>query len=103
MAKPKYDGVVEAVHYGPDGQVDWVRVFERRGPTWSDRIILKRVAFIEKLKAGKKFFAGKRIPQMGGTFDVTVPIKLISNGNQEMLAAGDVLAEKDCLEGVPLI
>ena len=103
MANPKFDGVVEAVHYGPDGQVDWVRVFERRGPTWSDRIILKREAFIQRLKAGKKFYAGKRIPQMGGTFEVSVPIKLISNGNLDILAAGDEQAEKDRLEGVPLI
>jgi hypothetical protein len=103
MAKPKYDGVVEAVHYGPDGQVDWVRVFERRGPTWSDRIILKRDDFIQKLKAGKKYFAGQRIPQMAGTFEVTVPVQLIADGGQEILSAGDRKAEKDNLEGVPLI
>ena len=103
MAKPKYDGVVEAVHYGPDGQVDWVRVFERRGPTWSDRIILKRGDFIQKLKAGKKYFAGKRIPQMAGTFEVTVPVQLVSDGGREILSAGDKKAEKDDLEGVPLI
>ena len=103
MAKPKYDGVVEAVRYRPDGQVDWVRVFERRGPTWSDYIILKRDELIQRLKAGKKFFAGKRILQMASTFEVSLPIKLVSDGSQDLLVAGDAQAEKDCLEGVPLI
>ena len=31
MANKKYDGVIEAVHYAPDGQVEWVRAYLRRG------------------------------------------------------------------------
>ena len=52
MAKVKYDGVIEAVHYAADGQVEWVRAYLRRGPAFSDRIMLDRQTLIEDLKAG---------------------------------------------------
>ena len=42
MAKIKYDGVITAVHFNPDKQVDWVRAFLRCGPQFSDRIMLDR-------------------------------------------------------------
>jgi hypothetical protein len=103
MANPKFDGVVEAVHYTPDGDVDWVRIFERRGSTFSDYVILKRPELIQRLKSGKKFMVGKRIAQMAGTFETTVPVRLVSNGGREVLAAGDGQADKDRLEGVPLL
>jgi hypothetical protein len=103
MAGPKYDGIVEAVHYKPDGQVDWVRVFERRGPTFSDYMILKREDLVNRLKAGKKFMVGRRIPQMASTFDVSSPVKLVTAGGREFLVTGDGQAEQDHLEGVPLL
>ena len=53
MAKINYDGVLEAAHFKPDGQLDWVRVYVRRGPIFSDRILLSRQAFIEQLKGGQ--------------------------------------------------
>jgi hypothetical protein len=82
MAGPKYDGIVEAVHYKPDGQVDWVRVFERRGPTFSDYLILKRDALVSRLKAGKKFMVGRRVPTMASTFEVSSPVKLVTAGGR---------------------
>jgi hypothetical protein len=103
MAKPKYDGVIEAVHYQPDGQVDWVRAFERRGPTWSDYVILKRGTLVQKMKAGKKFVAGRRIPQLAGTFEVSAPVKLVIDGDKELLVTGEQSAKQDRLEGVPFL
>ena len=103
MAKPNYDGVIEAVHYRPDGQVDWVRAFERRGPTWSDYVILKRDTLVQKLKAGKKFVAGRRIPQLAGTFEVFAPVRLAADGGQEVLVTGEQNARQDRLEGVPFL
>jgi len=47
MAKPKYDTVVEAVHYQPDGQVAWVRAYQRRGPTFTDWMILKQNLYFD--------------------------------------------------------
>lgn len=103
MAKQKYDGVVEAVHYKPDGQVDWVRVFERRGSIFSDWLILNRDQFVQRLKAGKKFMVGVRVSQLAGTFEVTKPVKLLDGRNKQVLVSGDFQAEQDCLEGVPRI
>ena len=103
MARSKYDGIVQAVHYNPQGQVDWVRVFLRRGPTWSDVILLNRQSLIDQISAGKKFMAGDRIPLLAGTFKVTKPIKILSKDQGKFLITGDLVSEKDCLDGVPLV
>jgi hypothetical protein len=103
MAEPKYDGVVEAVHYNPDGRIDWIRLYERRGPVFSDVLLMKRDAVIAHLKAGRIFYAGERVPLLGGTFQVTKPIKILETNGREFLVAGDLNAEKDDLDGVPVI
>jgi hypothetical protein len=103
MAKIKYDGVVESVHYDPDGTINWVRVYQRRGPTFSDRMLLKRDDFINQLKGGKKYYSGKRIPFQGGTFEVFEPVRLLEKDGQEIVVIGEKDAEHDRLEGVPII
>ena len=105
MAKPKFDGVIEAVHYSPEGRVDWVRTYLRRGPTFSDYILLDRQTLIERLRAGKNYMAGKRIPQLASTFEVTSPIRLIQKDGEDILVSGDAQAgtDKDHLENVPVI
>ena len=70
MAKPKIDGVIEAVRYKPDGQILWVRAYLRRGSTYSDRILLDRQELIELLKSGKSFVSGARVELMASTFQV---------------------------------
>jgi hypothetical protein len=102
MAKQKFDGVVEAVHYEPDGQIKWVRGFEKIGFVFSDRVLIEREALIEKLKSGKKFVVGKRIPYMGNNFEISTPVRLISTNGQEVLVTEDQKAERDYLEGVPV-
>ena len=101
MAKQKFDGVVEAVHYKPDGQVDWVRTYLRRGPIFSDYILLDRQTLVEHLKSGKQYVAGRRIPQLASTFEVTKPLHVIRNDGEEILVTGDLRSNKDKLEGVP--
>ncbi|MGE5249411.1 MAG: hypothetical protein ACM3QS_04280, partial [Bacteroidota bacterium] len=59
MALKKFDGVIEAVHF-TDGQVTAVRAFERRGATFSDRVILTRAQLVDRLKNGRKFVTGRR-------------------------------------------
>ncbi len=103
MASKKFDGVVEAVHYTPDGRVAWVRAFERRGPTFTDRIILDRKTLIERLKAGKYFVAGQRVPLKASTFETSNPIVVIQLDGQGFLTTGSIQANKDTLEGVPVI
>jgi hypothetical protein len=103
MAKPKVDGVIEAARYGPDGQIQWVRAYLRRGPTFSDHILLDRQALVEQLKAGKHFMAGERVELMGGTFRFNKPIRLYQKNGQEILVTEeDAQRNRDHLEGVPI-
>lgn len=103
MAKPKYDGVVEAARYGSDGYVLWVRAHLRRGATWSDHVLIDRKTLIDQIKSGKRFVVGKRIPRLASTFEVSVPITLAQKNGQEYLVTRDIQAERDHLNGVPLI
>jgi hypothetical protein len=96
----KYDGVIEAVHY-KDGHIAQVRMFERRGATWSDRVIVPRDQLLERLQAGKKLVTGRRIEFMGGTFETGAEVQAISRDGRQLLATRPE-AEKDELEGVPL-
>jgi len=103
MAKIKYDGVVEAVHYKPNGEVDWVRAYERRGATFSDHVLIERGTLIERLKSGKNYVVGRRIPLKASTFEVTLPLKVVNIGEKDTLVVGETRAEQDRLEGVPII
>ncbi len=103
MAKINYDGVVEAAHFKPDGQLDWVRVYERRAAVFSDRIILSREAFIKQLKAGKHYMVGERIENMGGMFNVSQPVRLLERDGKQVIVVGDALTTTDEMIGVPII
>lgn len=103
MAKPKYEGVIEAVHYSPDGKVDWARTYLRRGPTFSDYILLDRQALLEHIHAGKKFYIGERIPLKGGAFEISEQVLVIKKDGQEYLVTQEGNAERDQLEKAPII
>ena len=103
MAKSKYDGVVEAVRYGKDGRIAWARTYLRRGPAWSDYILLDRQTLIEHIKAGRRIMAGRRIPQLAGTFEVSTPLRVIQSNEEDVLVAGDIQADRDRLDGVPVL
>lgn len=102
MAKPKYDAVLQAVHYTSNGQVDWVRTFQRRGPIWSDYVLLNRQELVNELKSGKVYVTGRRIQYMAGTFEVEEPVRLLTNGS-ERVVVGDKDSGRDYLKGVPII
>jgi len=102
MAK-KFDGVVVGVHFAADGQVAWVRAYERRGPTFTDRVLIKRQDFINRLKAGKKFVVGERIPYQASTFNVTDIVQVVQHNGQDILITGGAKAEVDDLAGVPVL
>jgi hypothetical protein len=103
MADKKFDGVIEAVHYQHDGQVDWVRAYLRRGAAWSDRIIISREDLIKKIKSGKRLMTGQRVEFMAGTFKVSSPVQVLGQAGQEVLATVSTNANHDCLEGVPVL
>ena len=108
MAHVKYDGVIEAVRYAPPGRVAVVRAYERRGPTFSDRVLISREELVRRLEAGKHFVAGERQPFLASTFTVASPILLVEKDGQKYLATASAPAAEsgnasvDCLAGVPL-
>lgn len=105
MAKSqKYDGVIDAVHFQPDGSVKWVRAYLRRGPTWSDRTLIPRAELIARLKAGKTFVFGRRMLQMASTFEVTGQLRLLESNGMPVLVTGETAqAQADTLPGVPVV
>lgn len=96
----KYDGVIEAVRY-KGGKIDVVRAYERRGPTFSDRILLDRATLVERLKNGKRYVTGQRKEFLASTFDVDKSIDLVGMDGSAVVTTGSE-AEQDLLEGVPI-
>lgn len=99
MAK-KFDGVVEAVRY-KNGQIEVVRAFERRGSAFTDRVMLNRHEFLNRLKKGKKYFVGQRKEFMAGTFEVQdKPVQVLDRNGQEIISTHSE-ASHDELEHAP--
>ena len=102
IKKKPYDGVVTAVHYSPDGNIAWVRAFERHGFVFTDRMNLSREALIERLKEGKKFKTGVRKTYQGSDFEVDGDLQLIEKNGGYVITAGQA-AEKDSLGNLPIL
>ncbi len=95
----KFDVVVEAVRY-KNGKIELVRVYERRGASFTDRILMDRKTLLEWLKDGKRFVTGQRKEYLASTFEVGKPLKLVgADGKQVVTTLAD--ADHDELEGVP--
>jgi hypothetical protein len=103
FGKKKADGVVEAVRYGADGQVEWVRMYQRRGPTYSDWMLVKRPDLIEMLKAGKKIFAGERVKYQATTFKTGLAFRVFERGGKDVVVTGETEGDQDRLDGVPVV
>ena len=101
----KADGVIEVAHFGADGSLLWVRAYERRGPTWSDLVLIDRAALIERLKTRKRFFVGTRRQFLASEFDLTMPVRLANSTHGSFLVTGNANANipQDQLEGIPVV
>ena len=100
MAK-KLDGVIEAVHY-KNGQITVVRAFERRGASFSDRVLLDRKELLERLKKGQKYVIGKRKEFLASTFDVEEkPVQVLNRDGKEIISTR-AEADHDELEQAPV-
>ena len=99
MAK-KIDGVIEAVRY-KNGQIVAVRGYERRGFTFSDRVVLDRKTLLERLQKGQQFISGSRQEFMASTFSLSKPILLVKKDDREYISTKENVT-KDELENVPL-
>ena len=99
MAK-KFDGVIEAVRY-KNGQIEVVRAFERRGAAFTDRIMLKRDEFLERLKKGKRYFVGQRKEFLAGTCEVQEkPVQIVDRNGREIISTR-AEADQDELDQAP--
>jgi hypothetical protein len=99
MAK-KIDGVVEAVRY-KNGQIVVVRAYERRGAAFSDRVLIERKEFLERIKSGKWFVTGSRKEFWAGTFEQGKPLLLVSRDGKDFISTREGV-DRDELEQVPL-
>jgi hypothetical protein len=99
MAK-QIDGVIESVRY-KNGQIVAVRAYERRGATYSDRLLLDRKTLLERLQKGQQFAAGSRQDLMASTFTFAKPILLIKVDERDHISTSEN-ATRDELENVPL-
>ena len=99
MAK-KFDGVIEAVHY-KNGQIVNVRAYERRGATYSDRVLIDRKDLLERIKGGKQFAVGVRKEFFASTFEDAKTVQMVTHAGKEFIStrAG---AEHDELEATPV-
>ncbi len=100
MAK-KFDGVIEAVRY-KNGQIVVIRAFERRGASFSDRVLLDRQEFLDRLKKGQKYVVGKRKELLASTFEVQEKLVQVLEQNGREIISTRPDADHDELEQAPV-
>ncbi len=99
MAK-KIDGVIEAVRY-KNGQIVMVRGYERRGFTFSDRVLIDRKSLLERLQKGQQFVIGSREELKASTFKVNKSLMIVKQDDREWIATHPN-AKSDELEEAPV-
>jgi hypothetical protein len=97
MASAKFNLLIEAVRYGPNGSINLVRVYERRGPAFSDLFLLPRQALLERMNNGATVVTGRRKEYLGGMFEVEKDVKLTGE-----FISTQPHARRDTLDGVPV-
>lgn len=96
----KFDLLIEAVRY-ENGQIVCVRGYERRGATFSDRVLIDRSTLAERMSQGKKVVTGQRREFLASTFELGKSVQTVKRNNQDVIATR-ANAEHDELEGVPV-
>ncbi len=96
-------GVVEAVHYGPDGRVAWVRAYLRRFDNFSDRVRLTREDLVRRLQGGQRFRVGKPRPRLGNDFEVGPAVTLAQRAGEPFLTLEGAPSSEQELAGVPVL
>jgi hypothetical protein len=99
----RLDGVIESAHY-QGGKLNWVRAYERRGPTWSDHVLLDRERLVQRLKDGKRFRIGQRVAYKASEFTTGPRVTLVERDGMEWVVTEDVQdADGDRLADVPIV
>lgn len=103
MPKQRIDGVIEAVHLTREGMIDWVRVYIRRGDTYTDRVILMRSDLIDKIQSGDRIFIGQRTPLLASTFHLDQQVNVIKADGKELISTIETSLGHDRQNRVPII
>jgi len=99
MAK-KHDGIIEAVRY-KNGQIVMVRAYERRGSSYSDRVLIDRKDLVERIKKGKLFVIGSRRELLASTFEPGKAVRVVSRDGKEFITTRDA-SDRDELDEAPV-
>jgi hypothetical protein len=97
------DYVIEAVHYSSDGRLEYVRLYERRGASYSDRVIFDRPQLVNLLKSNKRVATGQRIHGLGSTFIIDNQVQLAGLKDDPVIICGKPGTNSDDLDGVPTL
>lgn len=99
MAKTQ-DGVIEAVRY-KNGQIVSVRAYERRGSSYSDRVLIDRKDLLERIKKGKRMVVGSRKELLASTFESGKSLQIVNRDGKEYITTLDS-TDRDILEQAPV-
>lgn len=103
MLETKVDFVIEAVHYKSDGSIDYVRLYERRGPAFSDRVLYSREKLLQALRSKKIVQTGYRLPGLATTFQLTGIVKVEGTNSASVIFNTDETPATDQLADVPIL
>ncbi len=99
----KVDLIIEAVHFKPNGYIKNVRAYVRRGPTFSDCVLLSRPELIDYIQTGKRVATGQRVPGMASTFIDLMPLSLIKKADRVFITSDGHTNELDYLNNIPTL
>ena len=102
IKKKPYDGVVVAVRYSSQGEIERVRVFERHGFVFTDRMMMNRTDLVERLQNGKRFKTGARLLYQGNDFEIKEDINLVKKNGSDVIIVGQTTSEHDTLGNLPI-
>lgn len=93
----KMDTVLVAARYEPVGRgLVMARAYERRYAVWSDVVLLDRDDLLERLRSRKRVVTGTA-GDLPGDFVVLERVRLVDDGGQARIVAGDPSRGKDDL------
>ncbi|MBN1267014.1 MAG: hypothetical protein JXA25_16095 [Anaerolineales bacterium] len=100
-AKKKVDVILVAVKLSENGQMDFARGYLRRGPVWSDLVLLQREQLIERLQTGEKVYTGAET-DMVGDFEIHEQLQIETVNGKDLFIIGNEKATAEDL-GLPLL
>ena len=98
MPRNTTSAVIDSVHYLPDGRIDFVRLYERRGAVWSDLILTGRNDLVKRIRKGK-ITTGSRKPYLGSEIITGTQIQY----EMDVFFTGEQRGKTDSLPGVPVL